>query len=86
MIPNNINNQHIEKALQEIANKGTPPQRKSKKYDLVFNGEKYPPKYVVSLANYFTCGEYLAASEFNVGEEANSFIIDLGFDIQIKKQ
>lgn len=38
----------VEKAIKDIKMNGVPSRKKSTKYDLVINGEKYPPRYVVS--------------------------------------
>ena len=86
MIPKNITRQHIIAAVKKIDNEGVPAKRNSTKYSFIFNEKAYPPKYVISLANHYACGKELAPSGFNGGEEANSFLIDLGFNIQKKKQ
>ena len=59
MIPKNIKKEHIIKAIEEIKRNGIPKGRDSKKFLLKFNGEYYPPKYVISLANKYANGEIL---------------------------
>jgi len=81
MIPLNIEREHIIKATREIDLNGIPPRRNSKKYFLIFEGKRYPPKYVLSLANRFANGEGLDSSEFSGGQETNNFLKRLGFDI-----
>ena len=51
MIPQNIKKKHIIKAIEEVKKVGIPKGRGSKKFLLEFNGDYYPPKYIVSLAN-----------------------------------
>ena len=51
MIPVKLKSHHFESAIQEIDKNGVPKSRESYIYDLLFNGKKYPPKYVISIAN-----------------------------------
>ena len=55
----------INQALQYIDTNGVPPGYGSKAYDLIVNGKKYPPKYVVALANHLTFGESICDESFN---------------------
>jgi len=82
MIPSNINREHVLKAIREIQKDGIPPGRSSKKFYILFEGEKLPPKYVISLANRFVNGRELDSSQFGGGQETNSFLKRLGFDIR----
>jgi hypothetical protein len=81
MIPQNITNNHIETAIKEIKNEGIPSRRNSKKFDLLFEGERYPPKYVISVANKFANKTELKARKFSGGQETNSFLKRRGFKI-----
>ncbi len=81
MIPSNITREHVKKALEEIDAGSIPPGRKSTKFVLIFNGKRYPPKYVLSLANKFVVGEELDPSNFGGGQETNKFLTRLGFEI-----
>jgi hypothetical protein len=81
MIPQNITNNHIESAIKAIKNKDIPPRRNSKKFDLLFDGERYPPKYVISVANKFANGIELEARKFSGGQETNTFLRRRGFKI-----
>ncbi len=84
MIPKNINREHIIKAIEETNRFGIPNGRSSKKFLLEYNGEYYPPKYIISLANKYANGKALDLQEFSGGVEANDFLKHLGFDI-VKK-
>jgi len=81
MIPQNIKRKHVIKAIEEIKKVGIPKSRSSKKFLLEFNGDYYPPKYVVSLANKYPNGKELEPSEFSGGKESNDFLRALGFNI-----
>ncbi len=56
MIPKNIKREHIIKAIEEIKKVRIPEGRSSKKFLLEYNGEFYPPKYTISLANKYANG------------------------------
>jgi hypothetical protein len=81
MIPSNIEREHILKAIEEIDSNGVPPRRESRDYYLIFKGRRYPPKYVVSLANKFANRRKLKSSRFTGGQETNNFLRRLGFEI-----
>jgi hypothetical protein len=81
MIPKNINREHIIKAIEEIKKVGIPDGRSSRKYFLEYNGEYYPPKYLISLSNKYANGKELDPQEFNGGAETNNYLRDLGFKI-----
>ena len=81
MIPKNIEREHVIKAIEEIKRNGIPKCRNSKKFLLKFNGEYYPPKYVISLANKYANGEILDPAQFSGGKETNDFLRNLGFNI-----
>ena len=81
MIPSNIEREHIIKAIREIDSNGILPGRESRSFLLIFEGKRYPPKYVLSLANKFVNGEKLDPLRFGGGQETNNFLKRLGFDI-----
>ena len=81
MILRNIKREHIIKAIEEIRKNGVPKGRNSRKFLLEFNGEYYPPKYVISLANKYANGEMLDLLKFSGGKETNDFLRKLGFNI-----
>jgi hypothetical protein len=81
MIPKNIQREHILKAIQEVKITQIPAGRNSRKFLIAFNGDYYPPKYVISLANKYANGEELKPSEFSGGTESNDFLRTLGFKI-----
>ena len=74
MIPENIGPDEIRKAIERIRTEGYPAVRASTKHDLVFEGERYPPKVVISYANAFANGEVLSHEAFSGGPETNDFL------------
>lgn len=78
-IPKEIRKEHIVEAIQYIDAHGVPEERASTKFNLVYNGNLYPPKYVISIANLYANGMELPPSEFSGGKESNDFLYSLGF-------
>ena len=86
-IPENITREHIIQALKEIDIQGYSEKNASRKYDLLYNGKRYPPKVVISLANKFANGPILEFSEFSGGEQfTNKFLKGRGFEISLKNE
>ena len=81
MIPGNILKKHILKALGMIDRMGVPNNRISKKFDLLSNNKKYPPKYTISIANKIVNNTELNPETYSGGYESNNFLIRLGFKI-----
>lgn len=81
MIPRNIARTHIEQAIEQIQQEGIPTDRSSRKYWLDYEGQLFPPKYVVSRANRFANGADLPPSAFSGGTETNLFLTVRGFKI-----
>lgn len=81
MIPNNISKDHILKAIEYVKKNGVPNHRQSAWFFLKHDGENYPPKYVISIANKFANGEELSSLSFSGGNEANNFLQELEFEV-----
>jgi hypothetical protein len=81
MIPKNITRQHVLAAIAEIDRSGTPDRKASRRFTVHHNGNHYPPKYLVSLANRHANGTELSSSVFNGGAETNGFLQSLGFTV-----
>jgi 5-methylcytosine-specific restriction protein B len=88
MIPENINRNHLLKAIEDINSNGINKGRHSSTYDLIYEGERYPPKLIISLANKYANGEELNPDDFYGGLNTPSFKLfeKEGFDIIPKKQ
>lgn len=84
-----LTQQNILQAIERIKEEGVPTQRESNTYDLVYEGVAYPPKYVTSLAGYFSeRGQFILSSTFEGGESSFCFakLRELGFEILPKEQ
>ena len=81
MIPNEIKRGHVLAALVDIDQSGVLVGRQLKKFAILHDGKKYPPKYVLSLAAKQATGVDLPSSSFGGGNEANHFLKDLGFQV-----
>ena len=65
MIPDGIENKHLDLAIHEINRNGIPASRKSVHYDYLHGNKRYPPKYVISLAAKYAFGKELSSDDFN---------------------
>jgi len=81
LIPDSIQKADVIAAMKEIDRADVPSRRKSRKFDLVYKGRKYPPKYVLALAWRNRTGQELDPSAFGGGNETNNFLQDRGFFI-----
>lgn len=72
-LPNNISNEHLIQAFSKIDNEGVPNDAESQYYNVIFNGNKYPPKLVVSYANIFANGIELDRNSFTGGKSTPCF-------------
>ena len=81
MIPHQITQVHLRNAIRLIdsGKEIVPPPRRSRKYELLFEGHRYPPKFVVSLANKQVDGSYLRG--FGGGSETNNFLASRKFTV-----
>ena len=85
-IPKNISKSHIIEALKYIDENGVPDKNKSTKYELVTeSGKKYPPKYVIAVANHLANKEEISTEGYNA-VEAKLFREGLGFVIETKQE
>jgi hypothetical protein len=81
MIIKNVSVSHILSALAEIDVEGVPARRQFTDYHLLYQGKRYPPKYVLSVATKYATGSELAANDFGGGKETNTFLQSRGFEI-----
>jgi 5-methylcytosine-specific restriction enzyme B len=79
-IPQNITSEHILKAADIIDRNGIPRGREADKWEVIINGKRYPPKYIVCLANKFPNGMELYYKETRTGK-AQDYLMKLGFKI-----
>ena len=80
-----IKKQNVLDALKHIDNNGVPAQNQSTKYELVTeDGKKYPPKYVIAVADHIANGAEISTEAFNA-VEAKNFLQGQGFMIETKQ-
>lgn len=81
MIPESITKQHIIDAMKEIDANGVPASREAVNWYLSYAGKHYPPKYLVSIAGKYANGKEHSHKLFSGGDEVNTFVKKLGFEI-----
>lgn len=81
-----ISKQDIESALKYIDENGVPSQNQSARYELVSeDGKKYPPKYVVAVADHIANGTEINTDGFNA-VEAKNYLQGQGYTIEINQE
>lgn len=82
-LPNNINKEHLIKAIAKIDVEGIPKDADSQYYNVVYNGKNYPPKVIVSYANIFANGEEINRNSFSggIGTPCFKLLEENGFKI-----
>jgi len=84
-IPLNITNADILKAVQETELSAIPPRRFYTKYYLVVDGNKYPPKYILSRANQYANGQELGLDAFTT-QQAVAYFSKMGFQVEKREE
>ena len=80
-----VDGQFIAEAIKYIDENGVPWHNTSTKYELVWkNGNTYPPKYVLAVANHLQNGAEIDVSGYNA-VEAKNYLMAKGYEIQIKQ-
>lgn len=80
-----VEGQFIAEAIKYIDENGVPWHNTSTKYELVWkNGNTYPPKYVLAVANHLQNGAEIDVSGYNA-VEAKNYLMAKGYEIQIKQ-
>lgn len=78
--------EYVIEALKYIDENGVPFHNQSTKYELVTDdGKRYPPKYVMAIADHLANGTDISTDGFNA-VEAKSFLEGQGFSIETKQQ
>ena len=84
-IPQNITDENIIQALKYIDQHGIPEKNKSTQYELISEeGKKYPPKYVIAIADHLTNNTEISTENF-VSVEAINFLAKRGFNVRMKQ-
>ena len=78
--------EYIIEALKYIDKNGVPFHNQSTKYELVTDdGKRYPPKYVVGVADHLANGVDISTDGYNA-IDAKSYLENQGFTIETKQQ
>ena len=78
--------EYVIEALKYIDENGVPFHNQSTKYELVTDdGKRYPPKYVVAVADHLANGTNISTDGYNA-VEAKSYLENQGFAIATKQQ
>lgn len=81
-----LKKQDIIDALKFVDENGVPKHNESTRYMLVGdNGKKYPPKYIVAVADHLANGKDISTVGFNA-VEAKNYLENQGFVIETKQQ
>ena len=81
-----IDEQNITAAIKYIDEHGVPDKNKSTQYALVTeDGKKYPPKYVIAVANHLANGGDIITDGFNA-VEAKNYFETRGYQIELKQE
>ncbi|MDO4287587.1 MAG: AAA family ATPase [Eubacterium sp.] len=81
-----LKKQEIIDALKFIDEQGVPGHNVSMKYILVSeDGKKYPPKYVIAVADHLVNGTDISTESFN-SIDAKNYLESQGFTIETKQQ
>ena len=78
--------EYVIEALKYIDENGVPFHNQSTKYELVTDdGKRYPPKFVVAVADHLANGTDISTDGYNA-VEAKSYLENQGFTIETKQQ
>lgn len=81
-----VEEQYIAEAIKYIDENGVPWHNTSTKYELLWeNGNTYPPKYVIAVANHLQNGVDIDVSGYNT-VEAKNYLSGRGYEIQTKQE
>lgn len=84
MIPSTVTRDHVIAAIEHVRRRGVPSGRASRGYELVVDGQRLPPKYVVAVAIELATGTHPSSNAFGGGVETNGFLERLGFTVVVK--
>lgn len=79
-----VQKHHVDEAITYINENSYPPANKSQKYDLIVNGQKYPPKYVIAVARSIANQNNIISINDFYTNNANKHLKRLGFLVSPK--
>lgn len=82
----NVKKQDIIAAMDYVDEHGVPHHNQSTKYELISeDGKKYPPKYLIAVADHLANGVAITTDNFNA-VEARTYLTGQGFVVEDKVQ
>ncbi|MBW3695718.1 hypothetical protein EK599_08420 [Vibrio sp. T187] len=88
-LADSLTNEHVQNAIQKYkeANETAPTYKDSTTYDLIVDGEHYPPKAIFGMAMGEMLGVEIKSSYFSAGLTSPNFLTleRLGFEIRLKE-
>lgn len=86
MAVSKVDGQFIAEAIKYIDENGVPWHNMSTKYELVWeNGNTYPPKYVIAVANHLQNGAEIDVSGYNA-VEAKTILLQKDMRFRLSRQ
>ncbi|MGB5964148.1 MAG: HNH endonuclease [Sulfurimonadaceae bacterium] len=88
-IPDHITKEHIRNAVEDYINESVPHRFiESITYDVIIDGNRYPPKAIIGLASRYILGEALTPAHFSAGLHTKCFrtLEENGFPIVLKSE
>jgi len=81
-----VTRDHVLRAIHETKTHHYPTDARSVTYDLVYGVDRFPPKWIFSIAVRNATGEEMPRTRFSGGESSHAFKVlrDLGFAIERK--
>ncbi len=85
-VPVDLTREDVLAAIKRFETEGAGDFRPSARYDLLFEGRRYPPKAVLGLSTVRLLGHPLKPSDFKGGEDTACFRVlrELGFEVVAK--
>lgn len=81
-----VSKEQILQALDYIDKNGIPLRNQSTKYELVAdNGKRYPPKYVIAVADHLATGAEINIEGYN-SVEAKNYLSKKGFTVEMRQE
>lgn len=82
-----VTKEHVLEAINALLSGAQNDFPESRYYDVLFNNQRFPPKPIMALALKFATGRQIQTTDFNGGENTESFkrLKELGFEIVSKK-
>lgn len=86
-LPSNITQEHIRQAIERFSAGHPHGFGPSSKYDLVYEGRRYPTKAILGIAGEVAGGSALTPQDFSGGEaQTNAILRNLGFVVEARSE